>query len=49
VQIRKKAKIIELLTLQASQSFKMLEKMLPRLSFAFPVEVQGCLVHRKGT
>ena len=49
MEIGKEAKIAEILVLQASQRFEIAKKLLLQLSSVFPVEVQGGLVHRKGT
>jgi len=49
VNFEKGLKNGEFLALQASQRFKMAKKLQSLLSSAFPVEVQGCLIHRKGT
>jgi hypothetical protein len=45
----KKPVIAEFLALQASQSYRIAKKLSGLLSSVFPVEGQGCLVHRKGT
>jgi len=47
--MRKKQKITGYLTLQASQEFRIGKKISLLPGFIFPVEVQGCPIHRKET
>jgi len=45
----KKPENEEFLALQASQDYRIAKNLSAPPSSVFPVEVQGCRIHRKGT